>query len=236
MPKGKVDWTLYVVTDKALAGGRSHAAQARAAILGGATVIQYREKVGNTRQLIEEASAVRDVCRELGATFIVNDRVDVALAVGADGVHVGQEDMPAIIARRLIGPDMLLGVTVGNVAQALQAEADGAGYLGTDAVFFTGSKPDAGPPIGVDSLAEICRATPLPVVGIGGVNAGNVAQVIQAGVAGAAVISAVVSAPDMTVAARKLREAISRARAVSGLGDRIERIRERGDEGGHAAF
>jgi thiamine-phosphate diphosphorylase len=144
--------------------------------------------------------------------------------------------MPAIIARRLIGPDMLLGVTVGNVAQALQAEADGAGYLGTDAVFFTGSKPDAGPPIGVDSLAEICRATPLPVVGIGGVNAGNVAQVIQAGVAGAAVISAVVSAPDMTVAARKLREAISRARAVSGLGDRIERIRERGDEGGHAAF
>ncbi len=215
MPKGKLDWTLYVVTDKALAGGRSHAEQARAAILGGATVIQYREKVGNTRQLIAEALAVRDVCRELGATFIVNDRVDVALAVGADGVHVGQEDMPAIIARRLIGPHRLLGVTVGNVAQALQAEADGADYLGTDAIFPTGSKPDAGPPIGVDALAEICHATSLPVVGIGGINVGNVAQVIQAGVAGAAVISAVVSAPDMTVAARKLREAIEQARGLS---------------------
>jgi len=212
MPKSKVDWTLYVVTDKALAGGRSHAEQARAAILGGATVIQYREKLGNTRQLIAEASAVRDVCRELSATFIVNDRVDVALAVAADGVHVGQEDMPAIIARRLIGPDMLLGVTVGNVAQALQAEADGADYLGTDAIFFTGSKPDAGPPIGVDALAEICRAVRIPVVGIGGIKVDNVAQVIQAGAAGAAVISAVVSAPDMSAAARRLREAIRRAR------------------------
>jgi thiamine-phosphate pyrophosphorylase len=212
MPKGKVDWTLYVVTDKALAGGRSHAEQTWAAILGGATVVQYREKVGNTSQLIEEALAVRDVCRELGATFIVNDRVDVALAVAADGVHVGQEDMPAAIARRLIGPHMLLGVTVGNVAQALQAEADGADYLGTDAIFVTGSKPDAGPPIGVEALTEICRAVRIPVVGIGGINASNVAQVIQAGAAGAAVISAVVSAPDITAAARKLREAIGRAR------------------------
>jgi len=216
MPKRTVDWTLYVVTDKAIAGGRSHAEQARAAILGGATVIQYREKLGNTRQLIAEASAVRDVCRELGATFIVNDRVDVALAVGADGVHVGQEDMPAIIARRLIGPDMLLGVTVGNAAQARQAEADGADYLGTDAVFFTGSKPDAGPPIGVDALAEICRAVRIPVVGIGGINVGNVAQVIQAGAAGAAVISAVVSAPDVSAAARRLREAVSIAKRIEG--------------------
>lgn len=216
MPKRQVDWTLYVVTDKPLAGGRSHAEQARAAILGGATVIQYREKVGNTRQLIEEASAVREVCRELGATFIVNDRLDVALAVGADGVHVGQEDMPAIIARRLIGPHLLLGVTVGNLAQALQAEADDADYLGTDAIFVTGSKPDAGPPIGVDALAKICRATLLPVVGIGGINASNVAQVIQAGAAGAAVISAVVSAPDMSAAARRLREAIRITRRMEG--------------------
>jgi len=214
MAKRTVDWTLYVVTDKALAGGRSHAAQAQAAILGGATVIQYREKLGNTRQLIDEASAVRDVCRELGTTFIVNDRVDVALAVGADGVHVGQEDMPAISARRLIGPDMLLGVTVGNAAQARQAQADGADYLGTDPVFFTGSKPDAGPPIGVDALAEICRAVRIPVVGIGGINAGNVAQVMQAGAAGAAVISAVVSAPDMNAAARRLREAIRLAKRM----------------------
>jgi len=214
MPKRTVDWTLYVVTDKALAGGRSHAEQARAAILGGATVIQYREKVGNTRQLIAEASAVRDVCRDLGATFIVNDRLDVALAVGADGVHVGQEDMPAISARRLIGPHLLLGVTVGNAAQARQAEADGADYLGTDPVFFTGSKPDAGPPIGVYALAEICRAVHIPVVGIGGINVGNVAQVMQAGAAGAAVISAVVSAPDMSAAARRLREAIRLAKRM----------------------
>jgi len=212
MPKRSVDWTLYVVTDKAISGGRSHAEQAREAIKGGATVIQYREKMGSTRHLIEEAAAVRDVCRQLGATFIVNDRVDVALAVGADGVHVGQEDMPAAIARRLIGEDMILGVTVGNAEQARQAQADGADYLGTDAVFPTASKPDAGPPIGVETLEQICRAVSIPVVAIGGVNASNVAQVIRAGAAGAAVISAVVGAPDIAAAARRLRQAILQAR------------------------
>lgn len=208
-----VDWGLYVITDAKLSRGRSHLEVIRAAIAGGATVVQYREKEGTTRQMMEEARALRELARQAGVPFIVNDRVDIALAVDADGVHVGQDDMPAPLARKLMGPEKIVGVSVDNLEQALQAERDGADYVGAGPILATPTKPDAAPPIGLEGLAEICRQVSIPVVAIGGINETNAAAVIAAGAAGVAVVSAVVAAPDVEAAARRLREIVDTARA-----------------------
>ena len=184
----------------------------RAAIEGGATVVQYREKEGTTRRLLEESLALRRLTREAGVPFIVNDRVDVALAVEADGVHVGQDDMPAAVTRRLMGRDKIVGVSATNLQEALQAEKDGADYLGAGPVFATPTKPDAAPAMGLEGLAEICRRVSIPVVAIGGINEQNAATVIEAGADGVAVISAVVAAPAVAAAARRLREVIEATR------------------------
>lgn len=207
-----MDWSLYVITDAKLAGGRSHREVIQAAIAGGATVVQYREKEGSTRRLIEEARALRELTRLAGVPYIVNDRVDIALAVDADGVHVGQDDMPAAMARRLMGPGKIVGVSATNLEEALQAERDGADYIGAGPVFATPTKPDAAPPMGLEGLAEICRRVSIPVVAIGGINEGNAAAVIEAGADGVAVVSAVVAAPDVAAAARRLREVVEAAR------------------------
>lgn len=210
--KTPFDWSLYVVTDAGLSRGRSHLAVIEAAIAGGATVVQYREKAASTRQMIAEALALRELTRRAGVPLIVNDRLDVALAIDADGVHVGQDDMPAAVARRLIGPDKLLGVSAANLAEAMQAVQDGADYLGVGPVFATPTKPDAAPPIGMEGLREICRHVPLPVVAIGGINAANAAAAIAAGAQGIAVVSAVVAAEDVVAAARQLRALVAAAR------------------------
>ncbi|HID64505.1 MAG TPA: thiamine phosphate synthase [Anaerolineae bacterium] len=207
-----MDWTLYVITDARLSRGRSHLKVIEAAIEGGATVVQYREKTGTTRQLVQEALALRRLTREASVPLIINDRLDVALAVEADGVHLGVEDMPIPIARHLMGPQAIIGFSPETVEQARQAEADGADYLGVGAVFGTGTKPDAGSPIGVEGLREMVRAVSIPVVAIGGITAGNAAACIQAGAAGVAVISAVVAAEDVKAAARRLRGQIEKAR------------------------
>ncbi len=206
-----IDWSLYVITDAKLSRGRSHQEIIRAAVAGGATVVQYREKEGTTRRMMEEARALRDLARQAGVPFIVNDRVDIALAVDADGVHVGQDDMPAPLARKLMGPGKIVGVSVDNVEQAIQAERDGAGPI-----FATPTKPDAAPPIGLDGLAEICRRISIPVVAIGGINEENAAAVIEAGADGVAVVSAVVAAEDVEAAARRLRQAVEEARQRKG--------------------
>jgi len=206
-----VDWSVYVITDRQVAGDRSILEVVRAALRGGATVVQLREKAATTRQMIELGRALHRITQEAGVPLIVNDRVDVALAVEAEGVHVGQDDMPAALARRLIGPDRILGVSAGTVEEAVQAERDGADYLGVGDVYGTPSKPDAGEPIGVEGLAEIARAVSIPVVAIGGIRPDNAAAVIRAGASGVAVISAVVGAPDPEAAARRLREAVERA-------------------------
>ncbi|WP_322487129.1 thiamine phosphate synthase [Chloroflexus sp.] len=212
-PKTHIDWSLYVVTDAGLSRGRSHLAVIEAAIAGGATVVQYREKVAATRQMIAEAQVLRELTRRAGVPLIVNDRLDVALAIDAEGVHIGQDDMPAAVARRLIGPDKLLGVSAANLAEAMQAVQDGADYLGVGPVFATPTKPDAAPPIGMDGLREICRHVSLPVVAIGGINAANAADAIAAGAQGIAVVSAVVAAEDVTAAAQQLRALVAAARA-----------------------
>lgn len=208
----KMNWALYVITDPKLSRGRSHLEVARAAIRGGATVIQLRDKEATTRELVETGQRLRALTREMDVTFIVNDRVDVALAVEADGVHLGVDDMPVPIARRLMGPEAIIGFSPETVEQARQAEADGADYLGVGAVFGTGTKPDAGPPIGLEGLREMVQAVSIPVVAIGGITADNAARCIRAGAAGVAVISAVIVAEDIEAAARRLRERIEEAR------------------------
>jgi thiamine-phosphate pyrophosphorylase len=209
-----LDLTLYVITDRRLASGRSHEEVAREAIAGGATVIQLRDKEASTKELVEIGRRLRRLTAERGVTFIVNDRVDVALAVNADGVHLGQEDMPAALARQLMGPAKVIGVSASTVEEAKRAEKDGANYLGVGPVYATVTKPDAGEPIGVEGLAEILRAVSIPVVAIGGIKEGNVEEVIAAGADGVAVVSAVVAAQDIEAAARRLRRKIKEIQRI----------------------
>jgi thiamine-phosphate pyrophosphorylase len=211
-----MDWTLYVITDARLSRGRPHHEVIRAAIEGGATVVQYREKEGTTRQLVGEALALRGLTREASVPLIVNDRLDVALAVEAEGVHVGQDDMPAPLTRRLMGQGRIVGVSATNLQEALQAEKDGADYLGVGPIFATPTKPDAAPPMGLGGLAEVCRHVSVPVIAIGGIDEHNAAAVIEAGADGVAVVSAVVAAPDVAAAARRLRQVVEAARRSRG--------------------
>lgn len=202
--KPRFDLRVYVLTDINLSRGRTHHDVVAAAIEGGATLIQYREKNASTRRMITEAAQLRDLCHQHGIPFIVNDRVDVALAVDADGVHVGQEDMPAAIARELIGDAKLLGVSAENLEQAHKAIKDGADYLGVGTIFQTATKSDAGKPIGLDNLEKIVRISSIPIVAIGGINKSNAAEVIRSGANGIAVISAVVGADNIEQATREL--------------------------------
>ncbi|MBX5437164.1 MAG: thiamine phosphate synthase [Alicyclobacillaceae bacterium] len=196
---------LYVVTDER-PDGDSLLAAVQAAIAGGATAVQLRRKRDLGRRFVELGRAVRTLTREAGVLFVVNDRVDVAVLVDADGVHVGQDDIPCADARRLMG-DRIVGVSAETVEEALQAERDGADYLGVGSVYPTQSKPDAGF-AGLDGLREIVRRLHIPVVGIGGINLANAADVMRCGACGIAVVSAVMSAPDPGEAARRLRQLI----------------------------
>ena len=205
-------YLLYLVTDAGLSRGRSQAAIVEAAIRGGVTIVQYREKAATTRRMIEEAAELLGICRAAGVPFIVNDRLDVALAVDADGVHVGQDDLPATIARRLIGMKKILGVSAGSVDEARRAVDDGADYIGASPVFSTPTKPDAPPPLGIDGLRVMSRAVSIPVVAIGGINQGNAAAIMEAGAAGIAVVSAIVGAEDVEAAARALRAVLEKVK------------------------
>ncbi len=207
-----VDYSLYVLTDATRARGRSHEEIVAAALRGGATLIQYREKNATTRQMIEQAARVHDLCRAYGVPLVINDRVDVALAVEADGVHVGPDDMPVALARRLLGRDKIVGASAGTVAEADAAIAAGADYLGVGAIFATTSKADAGEPIGLEGLEQIVRISPIPVVGIAGIHAANAASVIRVGAQGIAVISAVVAAEDVERATRELKNIVLQAK------------------------
>jgi len=201
-----VDYSLYVITDLHTAGDRDTVSLVQAAISGGATVVQLREKEASTRAQLALGWALQRITRQAGIPLIVNDRIDLALVLDAEGCHVGQEDLSADLARKLIGPDKILGVSAETVEQARDAEAAGADYLGVGDIFGTPSKPDAGPPIGLARLSEIVRSVSIPVVGIGGITPGNAASVIAAGAVGVAVISAVIGAPDPEAAARRLRD------------------------------
>jgi thiamine-phosphate pyrophosphorylase len=195
---------LMVVTDPDCGAGRTVVEVVRAALRGGAPAIQLRMKDASAREMVEVARALLAETRATGALLFINDRVDVALAVGADGAHVGQDDLPAAAARRIAPPDFLLGVSAETAELAREAEADGADYVGVGPVYATESKADAGEAVGVERIAQVAAAVRIPVVGIGGITIGNAPPVIHAGAAGVAVISAVMRADDPEAAVRAL--------------------------------
>lgn len=203
---------LYLVTDERLSRGRATADIVRAAIRGGVDAVQLRGKELPAREQLAIGRALRAITREAGVLFIVNDRVDLALALDADGVHVGQDDLPAEIARQLVGPDRIVGVSAATISEALAAREAGADYLGVGAIYGTATKPDAGAPTGPALLGSIRGAVDLPLVGIGGITATNAAEVIAAGADGVAVVSAIVAADDPEAAARDLSARIVAAR------------------------
>lgn len=206
------DLRVYLILDPALTLGRPPLEIAEAALRGGITMLQLRWKSGPLREMLQLGEALQKLCQRYGVPFLINDRVDVALALRADGVHLGQEDLPPEVARRLLGAQALIGVSARTPDQARAAEAAGADYLGTGSVFPTSSK--ANPIlIGLEGLATVIRSTRLPVVAIGGVSPENATACIRAGAAGVAVISAITQAPDPEAAARALRQAVDRALA-----------------------
>jgi thiamine-phosphate pyrophosphorylase len=208
---------LYLVTDRDLGLGRTLAEVVRLALAGGVTAVQVREKELDTRAFVEEAGALRELMAGTGVPLYVNDRVDVALAVGADGVHVGQEDLPATAARRLIGPDLLLGVSVASDSEARKAIEDGADYVSVSPVFLTPTKPDADLAVGLEGVAAVRRAAgDLPVLAIGGIDATNARSVVAAGADGVSVVSAIMSADDPEAASRELRRQVDAGLAERG--------------------
>ena len=212
MKPERIDYSLYLVTDRGLARGRAMLDIVRAAVQGGVTCVQLREKSCATREFIEEALAVKEYLRSRGVPLIINDRVDVALAVGADGVHLGQKDMPLAAARAIVTDTMLIGISAESLADAVAAQQGGADYLGVSPIFATPTKTDAAAPLGLAGLQAIRRAVTIPLVGIGGLNRQNAAAVVRCGADGVAVVSAIVAAEDPEQAARELLQAIRSAR------------------------
>lgn len=202
---------LHVLTDYLFQQTHSHAALARFALEGGADVIQFRHKGVGIRHLVHGADAVRSICDEHGGTLLINDRADVALAVGADGLHVGQEDLPVAIARRLLPDASIIGATATTVEQALEAEAAGASYIGFGPVFPTRSKANPASVKGLRGLERVVEVVQIPVIAIAGITPARVQPVIQAGAYGIAVMSAVTTADHPQRATRAFRRALDRA-------------------------
>lgn len=200
-----LDLGVYVVTDPVLAGARGVAHVVEQAVRCGASIVQLRDKTATTRELVLQARKLVDICKAHRVPLIINDRLDVALAAGADGVHVGQDDMPLADARRLLSEQAIVGVSVRTEQEAHEAERLGASYLAANGVFATGTKTDFGEPLGLEGLARLVRCTRLPVVAIGGISQSNAKDVLGTGCAGIAVVSAVMSASDPGEACRQLR-------------------------------
>jgi len=208
----KIDYSLYLVTDRGMARDRSTLEIVRAAVNGGATVVQLREKNCSTREFIEQALAVKDFLKARRVPLIVNDRLDVAQAVQADGVHLGQTDMPLELAKGILGDSMIIGISAESLKDAIAAEKGGADYLGVSPIYATPTKTDTAPPLGPAGLREIRKAVRLPLVGIGGLNRENAAEVIRSGADGVAVVSAIVAADDPEAAATALKKVIIEAK------------------------
>jgi thiamine-phosphate diphosphorylase len=211
-----IDYSLYLVTDRPLCRDRSLLEVVAAAVSGGATVVQLREKHCPTGEFILLARQLKKLLQGSGVPLVINDRLDVALAVEADGLHLGQQDMDIADARRLAGPGLIIGVSAESFDDALRAEREGADYIGISPVFATTTKKDAAMPLGLEGVRRIRAAVRLPLVGIGGINVENVASVIAAGADGAAVVSAIVAAASPGDAARALKETIAAAKKEQG--------------------
>lgn len=196
---------LYAVTDRAWVGKETLYQQVEDALRGGVTCVQLREKDMNLEEFLQEAKEIHALCQQYGVPFIVNDNVEVAVACGADGIHVGQEDMAAGDVRRQVGDGMILGVSVHTVEEARQAVRNGADYLGLGAVFPTSTKTDV-EQMPSKTLRAICDAVDIPVVAIGGINRNNIRKLAWSGVDGVALVSAIFSATDIEAACQELRK------------------------------
>jgi len=199
---------LHVLTDTELQSRFTHVELAQMAIKGGADTIQFRQKTGATREMIEICREMKRICGEAEVTFIVNDRVDVAIASGADGVHLGQDDFPIPLARKLLGENRIIGGSAVTLEEAQECFSEGADYIGLGPVYPTTSKEDAGPVTGIALLEEVVKAVSVPIIAIGGVTVENTPEVIRAGAQGIAVISAVCCQENPEQAARKLSQAL----------------------------
>ncbi|MDR1160607.1 MAG: thiamine phosphate synthase [Syntrophomonadaceae bacterium] len=200
-----VDYSLYLCTDRSLTAGRELSAVVEEAILGGVSIVQVREKEAGDLEFYRAALEIKAVTRKYNIPLIINNRLDIALAVQAEGVHIGQGDLPLSAARSIVPDTMLIGVSVGSVEEALQAQADKADYVGAGPVFVTSTKPEADKTLGLEGLRLISRAVRIPTIAIGGVNSSNVDEIFKAGAAGIAVISAIMTAPSPRKAAAGLK-------------------------------
>lgn len=203
--KAQPDYSIYLVTDDGCLQGRELLDCVREALEGGVTLVQYRAKTASSAEMYAEALQLKALCDSFKVPLIINDRLDIAMAVGAAGVHLGQDDLPCAAARKILGEDYIIGVSAHNPAEAKAALQSGADYLGCGAVFGTATKADV-KKLGTDGLAAICREKGLPIVGIGGVTADNYREVRAAGADGAAIVSGILAQPDI----RATVEAIAR--------------------------
>lgn len=207
MPIDPAQYRLCLVTDRGLARGRPLVEVVMRAVMGGVTLVQLREKVATTRAFVEEARALRRLLSDHGVPLIVNDRVDIALAVGADGVHVGQTDLPVEAVRALIGPDRLIGLSITDAEQVGREDAGAADYLGIGPLHPQKTKRDAATPLGFGGFAKLRRMSARPVLAIGGIKPADVPMLVEAGASGVAVVSAIMAAEDPEAAARAFRTA-----------------------------
>ena len=207
MKLDKKDLLLYAVTDRHWLNGRSLYEVVKESLDGGATFIQLREKTLDEASFLDEARQIKKLCEEYKVPFVISDNVEIAMAIDADGVHVGQSDMEAGNVREKLGPDKIIGVSAQTVEQAVLAEKRGADYLGVGAVFPTGSKDDA-LEVSHETLKEICEAVSIPVIAIGGITIDNTKELAGSGIVGVAVISAIYAKEDITQAARELRKVV----------------------------
>lgn len=201
--KAQPDYSIYLVTDDGCLQGRALLDCVREALEGGVTLVQYRAKTASSAEMYDEALQLKALCDSFKVPLIINDRLDIAMAVGAAGVHLGQDDLPCAAARRILGEDYIIGVSAHNPAEAAEALQSGADYLGCGAVFGTATKADV-KKLGTDGLAAICKAKGLPVVGIGGVTADNYREVRAAGADGAAIVSGILAQPDIRTTVRAI--------------------------------
>lgn len=203
--KTKVDYTLYLVTDRELMSTKTLEEAVEQAILGGCTLIQLREKTASSREFYQTALNIKAITDKYKVPLIINDRVDIALAIDADGVHVGQSDLPAAVVRKIIGKDKILGVSAGCAEKAIEAQREGADYIGVGALFSTSTKTDA-KSVSKETLMKIIKGVSIPVVGIGGINEQNAAQLKNTGIDGIAVVSAIIAQKDIKLSAEKMLE------------------------------
>lgn len=201
--KAQPDYSIYLVTDDGCLQGRALLDCVREALEGGVTLVQYRAKTASSAEMYAEALQLKALCDSFNVPLIINDRLDIAMAVGAAGVHLGQDDLPCAVARKILGEDYIIGVSAHNPAEAAEALQSGADYLGCGAVFGTATKADV-KKLGTEGLAAICKAKGLPVVGIGGVTADNYREVRAAGADGAAIVSGILAQPDIRATVRAI--------------------------------